>query len=363
MRSFPRHAFFLAMSVLVPACSSSEEGASSGAPSQPAKSEEQWKQEVTTAMHDSILVDIQAHRKATEDLAAAAPTPTGRGWDRTLDAAAIASMKEAWSRARATYEHVEGALAPIFPDIDASIDERYDGFLETLGAAGDANPFDDAGVTGLHAVERILWSDAIPAPVLAFEKTLPGYQAAWLPATEQEALELKSKLCAKLAADAASLEAQWTPAKIDIGSAYQGLVGLMNEQKEKVNNAAEGAEESRYSQETMRDIRNNLEGTRKIYTVFQPWIASKQGGSARDTTIVRGFEQLTTLYAGVQGDAIPSPPATWSAETPSASDLGTPFGVLYSGVKSAADATSDSSVVGAMNGVAELLGFAALADR
>jgi iron uptake system component EfeO len=361
MRSIHRLALVLATMLVVPACSSSSDGGSSQ--STPSKSDEAFKQAVTTAMHDSILVDIQALKKATEDLAAAAPTPAGRGWDRTLDAAAIASMKEAWSRARSAYEHVEGALAPIFPDIDASIDERYDGFLETLGAAGDANPFDDQGVTGLHAVERILWSDTIPAPVLAFEKTLPGYQAARIPATEQEALELKSKLCAKLAADVASLESQWTPAKIDIGSAYQGLVGLMNEQKEKVNNAAEGAEESRYSQETMRDIRNNLEGTKKIYLVFQPWIASKEGGSARDAAILRGFEQLTTLYAGVPGDAIPAPPATWSAEAPSAADLGTPFGVLYSGVKSAADATSDSSVVGAMNGVAEILGFAALADK
>jgi iron uptake system component EfeO len=358
MHSLHRLAIVVAASILVPACSSSDGGASSGAAGT-SKTDEQFEQDVTTAMHDSILVDIQVLRRATEDLAAAAPTPVGRGWDRTLDAAAIAAMKEAWSRGRAAYEHVEGALAPIFPDIDASIDERYDGFLETLGAAGDANPFDDQGVTGLHAVERILWSDAIPAPVVAFEKTLPGYQPARFPATEQEAAELESKLCAKLVADVASLEAQWTPAKIDVASAYQGLVGLMNEQKEKVNNAAEGAEESRYSQETMRDIRNNLEGTRKIYLVFQPWIASKQGGPAHDATILRGFDQLTALYGSVQGNAIPTPPSTWSAESPSATDLATPFGVLYSGVKAAADAKSETSVVGAMNGVAELLGFSA----
>lgn len=353
MRSIHRLAFATAAALLVPACSSSDGGSSPSA----GESDAQFKQSVTTAMHDSILVDIQALKKATDDLAAAAPVTTGRGWDRTLDAPAIASMKEAWSRARAAYEHVEGALAPIFPDIDASIDERYDGFLETLGDAGDPDPFDDQGVTGLHAVERILWADAIPETVVAFEKTLPGYQAARIPATEAEAQALKTKLCAKLAADVASLEAQWTPAKIDIGSAYQGLVGLMNEQKEKVNNAAEGAEESRYSQETMRDIRNNLEGTRKIYLVFQPWITSKQGGAAHDQTILRGFDQLTALYGTIKGDAIPTPPATWSAENPSPADLQTSFGILYSGVKSAADAQTDASVVGAMNGVAGLLGF------
>ncbi len=64
-----------------------------------------------------------------QDLQAAAPTPTGRGWDTTLDATAIANMKLTWIRCRTSYEHIEGALAPIFPDIDISIDARYDDFL------------------------------------------------------------------------------------------------------------------------------------------------------------------------------------------------------------------------------------------
>lgn len=48
-----------------------------------------------------------------------------------MDAAAIDGMKESWAKARTAYEHIEGAIAPLFPDIDAAIDERYDGFLET----------------------------------------------------------------------------------------------------------------------------------------------------------------------------------------------------------------------------------------
>ena len=75
-------------------------------------------------------------------------------------------MKAAWVRARTAYEHVEGAIAPIFPELDAAIDERYDGFLADIGPTGDANLFDGTGVTGMHGIERILYSDSIPANVV-----------------------------------------------------------------------------------------------------------------------------------------------------------------------------------------------------
>jgi iron uptake system component EfeO len=351
MRHVRRFGWVLALSVAPCACSSTSGGSSA------AKTDEQWKGDVTTAMHASILGDIDALVKASEDLAAAAPTPAGRGWDRAADAAAIAEMKAAWGRAREAYEHVEGAVAPIFPDIDASIDERYDGFLETLGPAGDPDPFDDQGVTGMHTIERILWSDTIPARVVEREKTVPGYREATIPKTEAEAVAFKTKLAAKLVADVKSLQAQWEPAKIDVASAFDGLVGLMNEQREKVSNASEGAEESRYSQLTMRDIRANLEGTKKIYAVFVPWIASKDGGKDVDAKVGAAFGRLDALYGAVPGDAIPAPPPTWRAESPSPDDLGTPFGKLYAGVSAEADTTKPASAVAAMNAGGRLLGF------
>ena len=124
------------------------------------------------------------------------------------------------------------------------MDARYDDFLAMIGPAGDANLFDDQGVTGMHAIERILYAPSIRQEVIDFEKTLPGYKAAAFPATAQEATDFKTKLCQKLIDDAQSLHDQWQPAAIDIGAAYTGLVGLMNEQKEKVNLAATGEEES-----------------------------------------------------------------------------------------------------------------------
>ena len=52
---------------------------------------------------------------------------------------------------------------------------------------------------------------------------------------------------------------------LDVTQAFGGLVDLMNEQQEKVNKASSGEEESRYSQRTMDDLRENLLGTTNIY--------------------------------------------------------------------------------------------------
>lgn len=227
----------------------------------------------------------------------------------------------------------------------------------SLVGKGDDYLFDDKGVTGMHAAERILFLETTPANVVAFEASLPGYKAAAWPATETEAADFKTKLLAKIIVDAKAIRDSWRPAKIDIGTAYQGLIGLVNEQKEKVNKASEGSEESRYAQRTMKDLRANLVGTRKIYAFFSPWLRSKPGGVAIDDRILAGFAKLQGVYDGVTTDAIPAPPATWSAEAPSAADLASPFGKLWSGVHEAVDPTKKESVVGQMNAAAVVFGF------
>lgn len=332
-------------------------GACGGSSSDPQKTA------VAAAMQQSMQADLTNLWQASVDLQAAAPATTGRGWDTTMDAAAIAAMKVAWIQARTSYEHVEGATAPIFPDIDVSIDERYDGFLAALNGKGDADLFDDQGVTGMHAIERILYADVTPASVIAFEATLPGYVAAAMPATEAQASEFKNKLCVRLVTDTKTLLDGWTPQKIDVSGAFQGLIGLANEQQEKVNLAATGQEESRYSQRTMADLRDNLDGTTTIYGLFRSWLLSKgasgtiPSGTDVDAAITGGLQMLATVYGTVTGDAIPTPPATWSAETPSAADLQTPFGMLYEAVHEAVDPSMSGSVVDEMNQGAHLLGI------
>jgi len=316
--------------------------------------DEQYKQQIVAGMQTSLLTDINALLQASKDVQTAAPT---HAWNATIDGAAIDKMKEAWTRARTAYEHVEGALAPIFPDLDASIDERYDGFLEV---GPDDYLFDGMGVTGLHAVERILYSAAIPAEVITFESGLAGYKAAAFPATDQEAADFKNKLVARMIADAQEFHDDWVPTKIPIGDAFKGLIDLMNEQREKVNNAFGGHEESRYSQRTMADLRDNLAGTTMIYSIFRPWLLTKGGspsGMETDQAIQAGFTQLDNLYKTVPGDALPPAPVTWDPNNPSAADLGTQFGQLYKQVRDAVDPMQSGSIVGRMNAAAGLMGL------
>ncbi|MFT3837904.1 MAG: imelysin family protein [Myxococcaceae bacterium] len=323
----------------------------------------QQRKELAQSMHDSLADDLAALISSAKALQAAAPNPTGRGWDATQDAAAITQMKQHWRDCRTAYEHTEGALAPIFPDLDASLDARYDDFLSQLNGAGDTTLFDDQGVTGMHAIERILYADAIPSKVVDFESTLPGYAPAAFPSTEAEANQFKTKLVQRLIDDATKLQTQWQPAAIDVGEAFQGLVSLMNEQREKVNKAATGEEESRYAQLTLFDLRNNLAGTAKIYGLFQKDIKAKtssdkaKDGPTVDATIESGFSKLSSLYDSNSGDALPPVPASWSSDMPSQADLATPFGQLWSQVHGAVDPNQSGSVVAQMNDAALILDF------
>ncbi len=308
-----------------------------------------------SAMQASVTGDLDDFVAAVTKLQAAAPTPSGRGWDATADAEAIRAMKDAWVESRVAYEHVEGALAPLFPDLDHALDARYDDFLADGGP--DADPFDGAGVTGLHAAERILYSDVTPPSVVALGKTLVGYAPARFPATEAEARELKDELLAKIVRDAKTLRDDWRPARVDLPGAFTGLVDLMNEQREKVNKAGNQEEESRYAQRTLADVRANLAGTRKVYSAFRPWLRSRSGGAAIDAKVLAGLDALGVIYDAVPGDAFPPPPATWSAESPSEEDLETPFGKLYTAVGEAVDPNRPGSVVASMDEAARAMGL------
>ena len=118
------------------------------------KSDAQFKAEIVTGMHQLVLTQIQGLNQAARDLQTAAPTPVGRGWDATWTSNRSTAMKEAWDRTRLYWEQAEGTLADLFPALDESMDSRY----EDLLAGGDPDPFDGQGVTGMHAIERILFA-------------------------------------------------------------------------------------------------------------------------------------------------------------------------------------------------------------
>jgi iron uptake system component EfeO len=320
-------------------------------------SDAQFKAKIVSDMHALVLTEIQGLNQAASDLQTAAPSPVGRGWDATLDQQQVADMKDAWTRMRANWEQAEGTLECLFPDLDNSMDSRYEELLASLGATGDPDLFDGVGVTGMHAIERILFAPVTPPAVIAYESSLAGYVAAAWPATEAEAAEFKSGLCQQLVTDTQSLLARWQALAIDLPAVFQGITGLMSAQADKVGLAVEGREESRYSQTTMADLRSNLVGTKTIYGLFSPWLGTKAYGATLDNSATAALSGLAAIYANVAGDAIPPPPASWSSTMPSLADQQSPFGQLYEAVVQEADPSRSGSAVESMNQVAKALGL------
>ncbi|MFL5358312.1 EfeM/EfeO family lipoprotein [Archangium sp.] len=301
-----------------------------------------------------IQTNLDALHTAVVDLQNDAPAPDADGWSASSDAAAVQKMRADWARARIAYEHIEGAIAVLFPELDLSTDDRYDGFIAT---GADDNLFDNEGVTGIHAAERILWSNAIPQRVLDFEKGLPYYQPAAFPANENQAREFKEKLLGRLVADVKTMKTQFGPLALDTASAFRGVIGSMSEQIEKANRAASGEEESRYAQYTLADMRANVEAGVSIYAAFKPWLLEQKGGKELDGKIAAGFKHIQDHYASLPGDALPEVPSTWSSEHPSAQDLATPFGQLYQTLTNEAEPDTDGTLVNSMNAAADALGI------
>lgn len=306
-----------------------------------------------------VSTNLDALVGAAEALCAAAPAPDTDGWNVTADAAAVETMRAHWRTVRRHYERVEGAIAVLFPELDAATDERYDGFLE---AGPDTNLFDADGVTGVHALERILWSDEVPATVREFEEGLGSrYAPAAFPATEAQARGFKEQLCARLVADTRVMRDDFAPLALDTGAAFRGVIGSLEEQREKTTLAATGEEESRYAQHTLEDMRANLEGASATYEAFRPWLLSL-GASATDGAIRAGLARLAAGYAAVQGAALPPPPETWSSVAPSAADRASPFGALFTLVERESNPDDEQSLVHAMNRAAEALGIPQLPE-
>jgi iron uptake system component EfeO len=299
-----------------------------------------------------IQTNLDALKTATQAIRDAAPAPDADGWSATTDQAAVTQMKTHWKEARKAYESVEGAIAVLFGELDISTDERYDGFIQN--GNGDSNLFDDQGVTGIHAIERILWSDSIPERVVTFESGLPGYVAAAFPQNQQEASDFKDKLCKRLVDDVEMMRSQLAPRALDTQTAYRGIIGSMNEQVEKAIKAAGGEEESRYAQYTLADMRNNVAAGVQTFDSFEAWLLTTSNGATLAAQIKDGFQKVQNQYSTISGDALPPVPEDWTME-PSAADLATPFGQLYKLLTDESNPDMDGSLVNTMNKSADAL--------
>jgi iron uptake system component EfeO len=305
-----------------------------------------------------INTDLEALAAAATALQDAAPAADADGWNAASDAAAVDAMRAEWAKARTAYERVEGAIAVLFPDLDAATDERYDGFI---AEGADDNLFDGEGVTGVHAIERILWAGEHPAPVVAFESGLTGYTEAATPATEAEAAAFKDELLQRLVDDTAKMRDDFASLQLDEATAYRGLIGSMAEQVEKVLLAGSGEDESRYAQYTLADMRANADGGKDIFENFRAWLDSS-GGADDIAKIDAAFGRLDDAYAAVSGDSIPTVPETWNPDAPSAEDLATPYGQLFSAVNAEADFDNAESLVTALSDGGDRLGIPQLPE-
>ncbi|MDO9021042.1 MAG: imelysin family protein [Deltaproteobacteria bacterium] len=306
------------------------------------------------AVKSALTADLAALVTAARAVQATAPAPDADGWDAARDPAAVAAQRARWREARAAYERIEGALAVLFPSLDYSTDERYDGQLVEIVARRDDDLFDGEGVTGMHAIERILWADAHPPRVVEFERALPGYVPAAFPATAAQAAAYRDGLCARLVRDVEQMQREFAPLALDSAAAFRGVIGSMQEQAEKVESAASAEEESRYAQATLFDLRNNLAGAQAAWGAFRPWVRSR-GGAALAEAIDARFAALAGRYAAIPGDAIPPVPEGWNPDAPTDEQLRSPFGQLRAFVLAESDPAHDGGLVSEMNRAADLL--------
>jgi len=306
-----------------------------------------------------VEAQLAVMETCAQSLADHAPAPDADGWSHAADTVAVDAMRADWRCLRTSYERIEAAIAVLFPQYDASLDERYDGFIAD---GADANLFDDTGVTGVHAVERILWASEHPPQVIEFEESLVGYSEARTPATEAEARSFRDVLVGLILSDLGAMMADFAPAALDAASAFRGVIASMAEQLEKTNFAASGEDESRYAQHTLGDMRANLAGGREIYAHFQPWLRSRDGGEALDASVLAGFDRVANMYDTLPGDALPPVPSTWNPRMPSAEDAATPYGMLHALLIEESDVRKDGSVVDQMSKAADLLGIPQLPE-
>ena len=312
-----------------------------------------YESEATLDVKQYVNAQLEKLSKAAEAIEKAAPAADDDGWNAKDDAEALKNMRKAWGDAREAYERVEGSIAVLFKGLDRYTDERYDGFIEE---EKDDDLFDDEGVVGVHAIERILWSDSIPEHVMKFESTLPGYKPAAFPANKEEADAFKNKLCKRLTRETKIMRDQFATVALQPGAAFWGMIGSMEEQAEKTTKAASGEDESRYAQNTLADMRANLAGARAVFDAFKPWIEAKSGNAAIEE-IETEFKEVADAYAEIDGVALPQVPAKFNPDKPTDTDLKTPYGKLWQLLNEKTDPEDDTSLVHKMMNTADDMGI------
>ncbi|MFT3768568.1 MAG: hypothetical protein QM820_24240 [Minicystis sp.] len=204
----------------------------------------------------------------------------------------------------------------------------------------------------------MLWADRIPMSVIASEALLAGYTKAAFPPDADAASRFHDGLCARLIADATTLEGRIDTLALDSSGAYAAGLRLVQLQVDKMLEAGVGHDESRYAGYTLADMTANVAAVKATHTVFGPWLATKAGGAEVDGEVQQGIARLEKEYAAFGSDALPYVPTDWNAANLTQSALATPFGHLYIVVANEANGALEGSLAHAMNEAVGLLGIA-----
>lgn len=300
--------------------------------------------------------EMAALERAGRDLRDAAPAPDADGWNSRDDADAVRRMRSAWGRMRDAYEHIEAGVVVLFPETDVAIDGRFETFAE---AGLDRDPFDGEGVTGMHAVERVLWADEVPPAVLGFERSLREgavFFAPSFPRNPREAAAFRDGLVGRLLTDIAAMRAAFLPLALDPAAAYRGVVSSMREQHEKVDLAATAEEESRYARRTLADMRANLAGGRALLGCFRPWLRAA-GREAEAADLDARLAAVQSRYDALPGDALPPVPEGWNPDAPTPAQRATPYGALHEFLGAESDPDRAGSLAARMVRAGQFLGI------
>jgi iron uptake system component EfeO len=294
-------------------------------------------------LHDSVVA-----------LCAAAPAPAEGGWVHPRDDAAIKAMMASWQEARLGYDGLAGVMSRLPPERALDLDARYEQALE---AGPDPDPFDQRGFIGLHALERVLWAERVPAAVLAYEGTLEGALAPAFPASKDEATRFRDELCARAVEDTGAVEGEVEALSLDALEAYAIVDRLADGQIDMLSEAGEQREASRYAGFTLADLRARLSTAAAVQAAFRPWLGTKSTGPHVDEEVQSALDRLDKQYAAYGTDALPAPPEGWSNTAFSEEALKSPFGRLYAVVVNETNSDLDGSLTHSWHECATLLGI------
>lgn len=285
--------------------------------------------DVAISFRGYFRTHLVALSDALENLAVHAPRD--RAWNAQADPALVERMRTAWKAAHRAAVAVTEPLSELFPQA-GRMDSNWDREIDRVQR--DENPFDDIGVTGLHAIERILWADVVSEMVLTVERRHEGYAMARTPATAKEAADYATQLVGGLHRDAQALAEASSVPGYDLGFAEKAVKLQARALLRMVIVGGEpGRSESRYSDtstDALVDQLGALAGTWKILRAA----LRRQGVPVGSFQVAdAGLERVHAAVAAIGPGPIPARPEGFNPFHPTQEDRESAFGRLYFSVE------------------------------